>query len=205
MLVGGKLALVVDGEVGVGVLDFRHCGQRDHFPSGGFEEDFLQGIGAFQVGRVDFQNHMVLVVSLVHGGNLPLAEGIVERVVNDLGRNAQARGGIAVHDHVGLQTAALLVAGDILELGDGLEFADEQGAPAVEFVQAGGLQGIDVLAPDTRPPTLMSWLARRINVAPGIPAVFRRSRAMICSAVTFPGRSPRGFRVMNMRPEVAPA
>ena len=49
---GGKLALMVDGEVGVGVLNAGDGGQRHQFSGGGFDEDFLQGIGALQVGRI---------------------------------------------------------------------------------------------------------------------------------------------------------
>ena len=45
----------------------------------------------------------MLIVALVERGNLTLAEGIVKRVVDGLGRDTQARGGIAVNDDICLK------------------------------------------------------------------------------------------------------
>ena len=59
---------------------------------------------------------MILVQLFVHGGYLALAEGIVERVVDELGGNAEAGGGGAVVLNEALQAAILLVA---IEVRDG--------------------------------------------------------------------------------------
>ena len=47
-----------------------------------------------------FQHHVVLVQLREHGRDLPLAEGVVERVVDHLRRDAEARGGVAVDDQM---------------------------------------------------------------------------------------------------------
>ncbi len=52
---------------------------------------------------------------------LPLAEGVVERVVDDLRGEAQPRRGVAVDVDVELEAGRLLVGGDVLELGQLLE------------------------------------------------------------------------------------
>ena len=58
---------------------------------------------------------MVLVDVRIHGRNLGLAEGFVERVVERLWCNAKARGGLAVIGKHGLETAVLLVCIDVGE------------------------------------------------------------------------------------------
>ncbi len=49
--------------------------------------------------------------------HLPLAEGVVERVVDGLRRDAQARGRVAVDRERHLETGGLLVARDVLSIG----------------------------------------------------------------------------------------
>ena len=89
---------------------------------------------------------MVLVVLLVDGRDLPLAERVVEGVVNGRGRDAQARGGVAVDDHVGLQAARLLVAADVAAAaGVWRSLSTSIGGPVVEFVEVAGLQRVLVL------------------------------------------------------------
>ena len=60
-----------------------------------------------------FQHHVVLVQLREHGGDFALAVGVVERLVDGGGRDAQARGGVAVEHQPGAQTLHLLVAGHI--------------------------------------------------------------------------------------------
>ena len=53
--------------------------------------------------RRDFHDHVILVQPRVNVGDLALAEGVVQRVVDLLHIDAQARGGIAIDDQRGFQ------------------------------------------------------------------------------------------------------
>ncbi len=77
------------------------------------------GIGILPVLRRRFHHHVILIQRRVHGGHLALAEGVVERVVDQLRRNAEARRGLAVVVHHRLQTPVLLIAVDV---GDDAEW-----------------------------------------------------------------------------------
>ena len=68
----------------------------------------------------NLHDHVVLVELREDGGDLALAEGIVERVVDVGHGDAEARCGVAIDDQVGAETLVLQVAGDI---GDGLLLA----------------------------------------------------------------------------------
>ena len=54
--------------------------------------------------RQDFQHHVILIQLCEQGRDLALAESIVERVVDHLGRDAQPGSGIAIDDQRRLQT-----------------------------------------------------------------------------------------------------
>ncbi len=70
----------------------------------------LQKVGILPVLRRHFHHHVILVQRRVHGGDLALAEGVVQGVVDQLRRDAEARrGGAIISDH-GLQALILLVA-----------------------------------------------------------------------------------------------
>ena len=65
--------------------------------------------------RLGFENDAVLVELGEDRGDLALAEGVVERVVDGLRQNVQPRGSLAVNVDGNLQAAGLLVAGDVGE------------------------------------------------------------------------------------------
>ena len=52
--------------------------------------------------RIDFQNDVVLAELRVDGRDLPLSEGVIERVIDELQRNAEPAGGAAVDADRGL-------------------------------------------------------------------------------------------------------
>ena len=56
---------------------------------------------------------MILVQRRIHGRDLALAEGVVERVVDQLRRDAETRRRAAVDITIGLQPVVLLIAVDI--------------------------------------------------------------------------------------------
>src|SRR5208337_4445122 len=100
---GGKLALVIDRQESIGGLELGDGGQRNQNPIGGVDVNLVERRGVEQVLGLDLQNDVELVVLPVQDRDLPLAERVVESVVNGDGRDAQAGGGVAVNDHCGLQ------------------------------------------------------------------------------------------------------
>ena len=87
---GRKQALVIDDErrrrrcvVGEGTERHQIAVRRPHI-------DVLEAIGILQEARLHFQHHMVLIQRLVHRGDLTLAEGIIERIVDRRGADAEA-------------------------------------------------------------------------------------------------------------------
>ena len=76
---------------------------------------------------------MVLVELGEDGGHLALAEGVVERVVDLLRGDAEAGSGVAIDHQFGLQAAHLLIAGDVAQLRQGLQLADQARRPDGEL------------------------------------------------------------------------
>jgi hypothetical protein len=79
--------------------------------------------------RFDFQHNVVLVDGGIHGGNLGLAEGFVERVVEHLRGDAEARSGGTVIGKHGLKTAVLLVGIDVGEEPQFPHLLEKHGTP----------------------------------------------------------------------------
>ena len=76
----------------------------------------FQRVGILLKARIHFQNHVILIQLRENRGDLPLAERVVERVVNRRRQNAQSRGRIAVNYEICLQPMVLLVGGDVAQL-----------------------------------------------------------------------------------------
>ena len=70
--------------------------QRNLLAAGRAHVNLAQGFGILPELRRRFHHHVILIERRVHGGHLALAEGVVERVVDQLRRDAEARGGVAV-------------------------------------------------------------------------------------------------------------
>ena len=83
--------------------------------AGGRNIDFVEHGRALGVARIDLHDDVILVDRGEDGRDLPLAEGVIERVVDLRRRQAEARGGVAVDDQIGLQRLGLLVRGHVLE------------------------------------------------------------------------------------------
>src|SRR5579862_9716282 len=142
---GGKLSLVIHRQEGVASLELRDRREGDLPARGGTDENLAERRGLELVSGVRFQDDVVLVVALVKDGDLPLAECVIQGVVHRLHREAQARGGVAIHDHIGLQAARLLVARDILQLRDALQLFQKAGRPLVQLVEVPALQRVEIL------------------------------------------------------------
>src|ERR1700752_2811865 len=77
--------------------------------------------------------------------DLALAEGIVERVVDERGLNAETRRLVAVDDERELAAARLLVGGHVAQLRELLELGEQPRRPGVELLQVRVLQRVLVL------------------------------------------------------------
>ena len=154
--------------------------------------------------RVHLHDHVVLVERGVHRRDLALAEGVVERVVDGLRRDAEARGRRAVDRQRGLEALDLLIAVDVGELGQLPQpLRAPRGAQSSSSRTSSPWSVYWYCAALARPPMRRSCTAWRKSVAPGTWASFGRSRAMICV-----GRQlalAGGFSVTNMRAGVRDA
>ena len=88
---------------------------------------------------------VVLVQLRVHRADLPLTEGVVERVVDRRRRDTEARRGDAVDDQRDGPTTRLLIRRDVLELRQRLQLVDELRRPRVQFAGIGILERVLVL------------------------------------------------------------
>src|SRR5229473_622797 len=78
--------------------------------------DIFEGVGRLLELRVGFQHNVILIQLSVDRGDLALAEGVVQSVVDVGGKNAEARGGVAVNREIYKQAAIQLIAGDVAKL-----------------------------------------------------------------------------------------
>ena len=78
--------------------------------------DVPEGPRALPELGLDLEHDPVLVELGEHRGDLPLAEGVVERVVDRLRADAEPRRGAAIHHQRGAEALVLLVAADIGQL-----------------------------------------------------------------------------------------
>ncbi len=72
-----------------------------------------QGGGIGLEPRIELQDHVVLVELGVDGRDLPLPEGVVQRVDDGVDRDAELGGLVAEDRHPRLQAAAIVVGGEI--------------------------------------------------------------------------------------------
>jgi len=90
-------------------------------------------------------NHAIEIELRVRDGDLALAEGIVERLIDCLGRDAEARGRVAVERDAELQARSLLIGGHVFQLGQLAQSLDDFGRPLFQLVQICILDGVLVL------------------------------------------------------------
>ncbi len=72
---------------------------------------------------------MILVQLRENRGHLPLAERVIQRVVNRLRQNSQPRCGVAINRQRCLHSAVLLVAGHVGQLGQISQLIDQFRSP----------------------------------------------------------------------------
>ena len=91
---------------------------EDVLPAGdGLDVDFLQRVGIELELRIGFENDVILVELGVESVDLALSEGVVERVVDGLRRDAEAGGGSAIDDQRFGLAVQLLVGRHVGQVG----------------------------------------------------------------------------------------
>ena len=95
--------------------------------------------------RERLPSRLVLIQSLVYGGNLPLAECIVESLVDRVGAHAQACSGIAVDRDGCLKAPILQIQVHVRESRVPPEAGGEERGPVVERGDVLRLQSVLIL------------------------------------------------------------
>ena len=100
---------------------------------GGFDVEVFQSLGILLELRINFEDDVILVQLRKDGGDLALAVGVVERIV-DVGReNAEARRGVTVNHQRGKQALVQLVAGDVAQLRERFQLVHEARSPVCKL------------------------------------------------------------------------
>ena len=127
---------------------------------------------------IHFHDHVVLIHRPVDGGDLPLAEGVVERVVDRCsGSDAQAAGRIAIDDQPACSPWFCKSLFTSRSLGKRLEALDHAGRISQQILQVVSLKRVLELRSCRRPPICTSctglqekrgaWNARQLADADG--------------------------------------
>src|SRR5215471_5009721 len=88
---------------------------------------------------------MILIQRLIHSGDLTLAKGIVERIVDRRSADAEAGCGSTVDDQGGFEATVLLIAVDVSQYRQRAHFAKYPRCPFIELADVIALQGELVL------------------------------------------------------------
>ncbi len=125
---------MIDRERGTARLKSRKGAKGHLLPVGGMHVDVLQRVGILLEVGLHFHHHVILIELGEDGGDLALAEGVVEGIVDIGGKNAQARGGIAVDRKRGEEAVVELVGSNVAQFRERLQFGDETRRPVREFL-----------------------------------------------------------------------
>ena len=87
---------MVDQQRGVALLQRRRAGQPHWRATFALHEQLFQRLRTQAVARLRFQHHAVLAGLGEDGGNLPLAEGVVQRIGDVRDLDTQARRRVAI-------------------------------------------------------------------------------------------------------------
>ena len=137
---------MVDGKRGVGMLVVGEGAKGDKFPGTGGHVNGVEGLRTWLEFRRDFQHDVILVEAFVDVGDLPLAEGVAQGVVNVQHIDAQTAGGVAIDSDGAFKPVHLLVRIDVAQLGDFSQAPLNNGSPMSEIVKIVGLQGVLILS-----------------------------------------------------------
>ncbi len=153
--------------------------------------------GRLPESRLDLHHHMVLVQEGVSDRHLPLAEGVVEGVIDELRRNAEPRGRVAVDHHRGLEPLVLLIAAHIDQLGQRAHSLEHTRSPGVELRQVISLERI--LVEGSADPSPDAQILHRLKIGRGARHLGKLSAQPRDHLPAVAFRCSNGFRAMNMR------
>ncbi len=95
--------------------------------------------------RRNFQNDMVLIQPFINIGDLALAEGIAQDIIDVLNGDSQPSRGIAIDRKIGLQALILLVGIDIAQFRNLAKSIHDDGSPVIKIVEIVSLQSVLIL------------------------------------------------------------
>jgi len=121
----------------------------------------------------------------VNVGDLPLAEGVAEGVVNVQHVDAETACGVAIDDDGAFEPVHLLVGIDVAQLGDFSQALLKTGSPMSEIVEIVGLERVLILRGAAAAADAEVLNGLQVQSGAGIPAVLERIRAMTWSALNF--------------------
>ena len=116
-------------------------GQRHDAAVAAGEADILQRRQARRRLGILLEHHAILIRLSVNSGDQPLAEGVVQRVIDIGHRDAEAAGAVPVHLDIGGQAFVLPVAADVGQLRLGLQAAEQRRHPGAQRLEGVCLQG----------------------------------------------------------------
>ena len=102
--------------------------------------DLVQGVEVALQFRQHFEDHVIAVELREVLRHLALAEGVIQRVVDQLRLDAVARGGVAVDLQLERRALGLLVGGDVAQFRQRLHLGQDLRRPLVQLGQIGVLQ-----------------------------------------------------------------
>ncbi|MNM78651.1 hypothetical protein D3C81_905610 [compost metagenome] len=141
----GELAVVVDRQRRAARFVVGEGRQRHLLPIRADHVDLLEHLRRLLVLLAHFHHHAVLVERVEDGGNLPLAEGVVEHAIHRCDIHAKAGGAVAVDHQARLHALVLGVAVDVGELRHLLQHRLHLRRPFAEQRQVVAAQGEFVL------------------------------------------------------------
>ena len=106
---GRELPLMGDGQRGRCALQPGEGADRHLYAAAPWHEEVVELPRVLRHGRINLQNHAILVARAVNHADLALGEGIVQRLVHRLERDAQPCRRIPVHHQARDQPRALLI------------------------------------------------------------------------------------------------
>ncbi len=195
----GELPGVVDHERRVAVLDGGDVGQRNLPAIRRGHEHLAERLRADLEARRDLEDDAVLIGLRVDRRDQPLAERVVERVVDGRHADAEPAGGVAVDVEEGLQARG--PAGRWPRrpgTADCWSRSTSLGTHRLRRVASGSSSVNWNCVRLTRSSIVRSCTGCMYSVMPGTPATRSRSAAMI--SVADRSRSPCGVSVTSMRP-----
>ena len=130
--------------------------------------DVFERLRRLRVLRIDLHYHVILVQARIDRRYLPLAERVVQRVVDVAGADAEARCGIAVDRDVRLERPLLLVGVDVREARVLLETLGEPRRPLAQVREVVALERVLVRRVRRRPPIRRSCTGFRKTATPVI-------------------------------------